>query len=315
MCRRKKTPTFFRSLSPKDPHFYQLSPNDPLFLTNSLSPIDPDTSLSLKDPLFSHLIKVTIFGKKRRNFQKFQQIWRNVEKFLAILALKAPIFDAFHWKTPYFLGFVIERSPFWCKLSPKDPYIWGSWWHSYVTFICECPAHDPWSVLDLFQLEHPLVWRMGLLLTIRSQLLHTLGIQWTLGRTIEQSKWSMVYGWLVSLDTGEILICSHHHINTNTRWSYWLLVGERITSTNRRFWRQFVISWTEKKETVSIMVLTHVSKVMDIIFEGANILRNTIWPLSIMRNCYQSFVYITFTTLVVFQAIHIYHCNSYYKNE
>ena len=30
MC-HQKDPTFFRSLSPKDPYFYQLSPNDPLF--------------------------------------------------------------------------------------------------------------------------------------------------------------------------------------------------------------------------------------------------------------------------------------------
>ena len=33
MC-HQKDPTFFRSLSPKDPHFYQLSPNDPLFFEN-----------------------------------------------------------------------------------------------------------------------------------------------------------------------------------------------------------------------------------------------------------------------------------------
>ena len=33
MC-HQKDPIFFRSLSPKDPHFYQLSPNDPLFFEN-----------------------------------------------------------------------------------------------------------------------------------------------------------------------------------------------------------------------------------------------------------------------------------------
>ena len=32
---------------------------------------------------------------------------------------------------------------FWCNLSPKDPYIWGAWWHSYVTFICESPPLVP----------------------------------------------------------------------------------------------------------------------------------------------------------------------------
>ena len=62
MC-HQKDPPFFRSLSLKDPHFYQLSPNDLLFLTKSLSPKDPDTSLSLKDPSFLNLIvkQVTIF--------------------------------------------------------------------------------------------------------------------------------------------------------------------------------------------------------------------------------------------------------------
>ena len=77
-------------------------------------------------------------------FRKFRHFWRNVEKFLAILALKAPIFDAFHWKTPPFLCALSLKDPFfWRNLSPKDPYIWGAWWHSYVTFICEWPPPPP----------------------------------------------------------------------------------------------------------------------------------------------------------------------------
>ena len=54
MC-HQTDPTLFRLLSPKDPHFYQLSPKCPLFLTNSLSPKVRDTSLSLiksKSPHF-----------------------------------------------------------------------------------------------------------------------------------------------------------------------------------------------------------------------------------------------------------------------
>ena len=110
MC-HQKDPTFFRSLSPKDPHFYQLSPNDPLFLTNSLPPKDPDTSLSLKDHSFSNWIvkQVTISGKK----MGFLTNLTKVEKFLAILlwkplffsciSLKDPLFlCACHWKTPFF---------------------------------------------------------------------------------------------------------------------------------------------------------------------------------------------------------------------
>ena len=52
-----------------------------------------------------------------------------------------PIFlDAFPWKTPFF----------WCNLSRKDPYIWGAWWHWYVTFICEClPPPPPPRLKDL----------------------------------------------------------------------------------------------------------------------------------------------------------------------
>ena len=98
MC-HQKDPTFFRSLSPKDPYFNRLSLNDP--------PI----------------------------FRKFR-LRRIVEKFLAIMALKAPI----SLKDPLFLCALSLKDPlFWRNLSPKDLYIWGAWWHSYVTFICECP--------------------------------------------------------------------------------------------------------------------------------------------------------------------------------
>ena len=98
-----KRPYFFLLAFTKRPHFYQLSPNDPLF------------------------------------FENFDISVTNVEKFLAILALKAPIFDAFHWKTLFLRALSLKDPLFWRNLSPKDPYIWGAWWHSYVTFICECP--------------------------------------------------------------------------------------------------------------------------------------------------------------------------------
>ena len=114
----------------------------PIFDKNSLSLKDPDTSLLIKDPSFSHLIvkQVTIFGKKLDFSKKFWQIWQNVEKFLAILALKAPIFWCISLKDPLFWGALSLKDPlFWRNLSPKDPYIWGVWWHLYVTFICECP--------------------------------------------------------------------------------------------------------------------------------------------------------------------------------
>ena len=135
-------PYFFLSLSPKDPHFYQLSPNDPLFLTNSLSLKDPDTS-SLSLPLVSLLIFADNFRQKIGffvNFNKFDEMLRN---FWPFRPWKPLFFDAFHWKTPIFVRFVTERPIFWRNMSPKDPYIWGTWWHSYVTFICECPPPSP----------------------------------------------------------------------------------------------------------------------------------------------------------------------------
>ena len=80
------------------------------------------------------------FTQRPPIFNKFWQTWWNVEKFLAILALKAPIFWCISLKDPLFLCTLSPKDPFfWPNLSPKDPYIWGNWWHSYVTFICECP--------------------------------------------------------------------------------------------------------------------------------------------------------------------------------
>ena len=113
MC-HQKDPTFYRSLSLKDPHFYQLSPNDPQFLTNSLSSKDPDTSLSLKDPSFSHstVKQVTIFGKKNwffKNFDKFDEKLRN---FWPFWPWKTPFFRYFTKRPPIFEHFVTERPPF-----------------------------------------------------------------------------------------------------------------------------------------------------------------------------------------------------------
>ena len=144
-CATKKTLLFFCSLSPKDPHFYQLSTNDPLFLTNSLSLQDPDISLSLKDPSFLQLIvkQVTIFGKKL----DFSKMSTNLTKCWEIFGYFGPESPCFwlHFteRPPTFVRFVTERPPFWGNLSLKDPYIWGAWWHQYVTFISEYPPPPP----------------------------------------------------------------------------------------------------------------------------------------------------------------------------
>ena len=104
---------FFRSLSLKDPHFYQLSPNDRPFLTNSLSQKNPDISLSLKDPSFSHL-KVkqeTIFGKKIGSFENFD----NVDKMLRNVW-------PWPWKPLFFWCISLKDPLFLCAFSLKDPF-------------------------------------------------------------------------------------------------------------------------------------------------------------------------------------------------
>ena len=114
---------------------------------------DPDTSLSLKDPSFSHLIvkQVTIFGKKL----DFSQIWWNVEKILAIFP-ESPYFWMHFTESPLFLCALSLKDPlFWHNLSSKDAYIWGAWWHSYITFICECPPpprYKRWLAQNYFQI-------------------------------------------------------------------------------------------------------------------------------------------------------------------
>ena len=109
----KKNPTFFRLFSPKDPHFYHVSPNDRLFLTNSLSPKDPDTNLSLKDPSFSHLIvkQVSIFGKKfdfSKISTKLMKCWE--------------IFGHFGPESPYFFMYFTERPPIFVRLVTERPH-------------------------------------------------------------------------------------------------------------------------------------------------------------------------------------------------
>ena len=82
-----------------------------VFLTNSLSPKDPDTSLSLKDPTFLHLIvkQVAIFGKKIGFFDKCDEM---LKIFWPFWPWKPLFFDAFHWKTPYFCALCHWKTPF-----------------------------------------------------------------------------------------------------------------------------------------------------------------------------------------------------------
>ena len=137
-CATKKTLLFFHSLSPKDPHFYQLSANDPL-----QTPRHQKTLTHLchsKTPHF-HLYSQTSdnflqkfdFSKILTHFTKYWEIFSH-------FGPEGPMFWCISLNDPLFLCALSLKDPsFWHNLSPKDPYIWGAWWHSYVTFICECP--------------------------------------------------------------------------------------------------------------------------------------------------------------------------------
>ena len=139
MC-HQKDPTFFCSLSPKDLHFYQLSPNDPLFLTKSLSPKDPDTSLSLKDPHF------TFNSQTSGNFRQKNGFFENLMKFWEIFGHFGPenpyFMMHFTERPPIFVHFVTERPPFFIQFVTERPLhlrCCTAWWHLYVPFMCECP--------------------------------------------------------------------------------------------------------------------------------------------------------------------------------
>ena len=116
MCNQKDS-TFYRSLSPRDHHFYQLSPNDPLFLTNSLSPKDLDTSLVTQRPLIFSFNSQTSdnFWQKIwffEHFNKFDEMLRNFWPIFWCISLKDPLFCAlYHWKTPFLDTICHRKTP------------------------------------------------------------------------------------------------------------------------------------------------------------------------------------------------------------
>ena len=120
-----KRPYFFfsRSLSPKDPHFYQRPP-----IFNKLHGHRKTLThlCQSKTPHFCIISQTSDnFRQKIWFFENFDKYWRNGEKFLAILALnmlKAPIIsDAFHWKTPYFCTLCHGKTPFLTQFITERP--------------------------------------------------------------------------------------------------------------------------------------------------------------------------------------------------
>ena len=107
MC-HQKDPTFFRSLSPKDPHFYQLSPNDPLFFEN-----------------------FNIFDEMLRNFWPF---WP-----------RKPLFSMhFTERPPIFVRFVTQRPPFFDAIchrkTPTSEVLGGT--RTSLSYVSAPPGHN-----------------------------------------------------------------------------------------------------------------------------------------------------------------------------
>ena len=135
-CATKKTLyTFFfarfhRKIPIFSPTFTQWPPETPCHRKTL-------THLCHSNPSFSQLIvkQVTIFDKIRffKNFNKVDEMVRN--------SWPSPWKPHFTERPPIFVRFVTERPPFLTQFVTEleDPYIWGTWWHWYVTFICECP--------------------------------------------------------------------------------------------------------------------------------------------------------------------------------
>ena len=138
-CATKKTLLFFARSHRKTPIFTNFHPMTPIFNKLLVTEIPWHIFVTQRPLIFAFSSQTSDnFRQKIWIFRKFR---RNVEKFLAILALKAAIFWCFSLIDPLFWCALSLKDPlFWRYLSPKDPYIWGAaWWHSYVTFICECP--------------------------------------------------------------------------------------------------------------------------------------------------------------------------------
>ena len=132
-CATKKTLLFSLAFTERPP-FLPTFTLWPLFFDKLLSPCHRKTLI------LAHFNSQTSdnFPQKNWIFGKFRQIWRNVEKPLAILVLKTPIFRCISLKDPL-CTLSLKDILFLRNVSPKDPYIWCAWWHSYVTFMMWVP--------------------------------------------------------------------------------------------------------------------------------------------------------------------------------
>ena len=140
MCHQKR-PYFFRLLSPKDPPFLPTFTQWPPIFNKLLVTERHWHILVTQRPLIFAFNSKTSdnFPQKNwffENFDKFDEMLRN---FWPFWPWKPLLFDAFHWKTPDFCALCYWKTPFLMQFVTERLYIRGAWWHSYITFICECP--------------------------------------------------------------------------------------------------------------------------------------------------------------------------------
>ena len=139
MC-HQKDPTFLLAFTERPPFLPTFTQWPPIF--NKLLVTERAWHMFVTQRLlifaFNSQTSDNFPAKKKWIVLKFRQIWQNVEKFSAILALKALInYWCISLKYPLFL----------CALSLKDPPFWTQFvterpLHrrcSYGIFICECP--------------------------------------------------------------------------------------------------------------------------------------------------------------------------------
>ena len=158
-CATKKTLLFSPRFHWKTPIFTSIHPMTPMFNKLLVTERPWHIFVTQRPPIFAFNSQTSDNFQQKigffENFNKFDEMLRN---FWPFWPGKPPFFMHFTERPSIFECFVTERPLFWRNLSPKDPYICGAWWHSYVTFKCECPPPPRDGLLHLKSL-YPL-WKI-----------------------------------------------------------------------------------------------------------------------------------------------------------
>ena len=121
-CATKNTLLFFACFHRKTPIFTNFHPWPPIFNKRLVTERPWHIFVTQRPLIFAFNSQTSDdFLQKIRFFENFDKFDKYVEKFFAILALKAPIFDAFHWKTPSFCALCHWKTLFWRNCHQKTP--------------------------------------------------------------------------------------------------------------------------------------------------------------------------------------------------